>query len=86
MFEAVFVSVTYLACMQGNASALCRWMTIVCAWPEAEWEHVGTLEVDLCRNWLLFESHVAEVHLDLFCERGPTRPPECFGRVLVPAV
>ncbi|BDA45980.1 hypothetical protein COCOBI_08-0730 [Coccomyxa sp. Obi] len=51
---------------------------------EPEWEHVGSLEVELRRNWLLFETHLAELHLDLFRERGPTRPPESFGRVYVP--
>lgn len=42
---------------------------------------MGTLEVALHRDWLLFETHVVQYHLDMFCERGPTRPPENFGRV-----
>ncbi|BDA45982.1 hypothetical protein COCOBI_08-0740 [Coccomyxa sp. Obi] len=51
---------------------------------EPEWEHVGSLAVELCRDWLLFETLLADLHLDLFRERGPTRPPESFGRVYVP--
>lgn len=58
----------------------------LCAWPEPEWEHVGSLEVELRRSWLLYETHLTEVHLDMFSERGPTRPPESFGRVYVPEV
>ncbi|BDA45985.1 hypothetical protein COCOBI_08-0770 [Coccomyxa sp. Obi] len=51
-----------------------------------EWQYVGSLEVELRRNWLLFDTHLADLHLDLFSERGATRPPMYFGRVYVPEV
>ncbi|BDA45984.1 hypothetical protein COCOBI_08-0760 [Coccomyxa sp. Obi] len=53
---------------------------------EPEWERVESLEVELRRSWLLYETHLAQLHLDLFRERGPTGPPVSSGRVFVPAV
>lgn len=37
--------------MQGNTLVNDN---LLCAWSEPEWEHVGMLEVELRRNWLLF--------------------------------
>lgn len=55
----------------------------LCASPEPEWVHVGSLEVTMGRSWLLFQNHVAHTYLDLFHKRGQTRPPENMGRVNV---
>ena len=48
--------------------------------------HVGSLEVELCRNWLLFESQIARMYLDLFHKRGPEGSSQNWGHVCVPEV
>ena len=48
--------------------------------------HVGSLEVELCRNWLLFESQIADMYLDLFHTRGPEGALQSRGRLCVPEV
>ncbi|BDA45983.1 hypothetical protein COCOBI_08-0750 [Coccomyxa sp. Obi] len=53
---------------------------------ESEWVRVGSLEVELRRDWLLFESHVTHLYLDLFRKRGPATCLPYVGRVCVPEV
>lgn len=56
--------------------------TCLCAWPECEWQRVGTLVVVLLRVWLLFKSRAAAYHLDLFVY-CPVELPQGWGRVCV---